>query len=178
MAFFDCSLRLSILWGFKSTDLFSLHFNLLSLEVSSHTLLVAAVKSLVLLDTETHSCSPVTESGLLSSCPTLIHKAKFASVPSESHIQFCVGFWGDSNGGKPSWCSGCRVFHFGVLHATSRMPVSFRQLKIHKSGISPTIRCNEYLPDDLFSLQHADLYISWIGVSFSSTSVEVLMLGI
>lgn len=65
-----------------------------------------------------------------------------------------------------------------MMHPTSRMPVLFKQFKIHKLGINPTIRCNEYLPDDLFSLQHADLCISWIGVSFSFTSVEVLMPGI
>lgn len=56
MAFFDCCLKLSILWGFISTNLFFfflLHFNLLSLEVPSHTLLVAAVKSVVLLDRNT-----------------------------------------------------------------------------------------------------------------------------
>lgn len=151
--FFDCCLRLSILWSFKSTALFSfLHFNLLSLEVSSHTLLVAAVKSVVLLDTETHSCSPVTESGLLSSCSYFDSQGQICFCPIWVLHPVFISFQGDSNEGKPSWCSGCRVFHFGMMHSTSRMPVSLRQFKIHKLGISPTIRCNEYLPDDLFSL--------------------------
>lgn len=48
---------------------FPSYFYLLSLEVSLHTLLVSAGRTVVLLDTETHSCSPETESGLLSSCP-------------------------------------------------------------------------------------------------------------